>query len=152
CIGITKTCDSTATPGGTVHYSGTVTNCGNVTLTNVVVLDTVPGVQTNVQVLGPITLAPGASSPYSSTYTVPATFCGILTNTATATANTICGASVGPRSANCTTTVVSTPCLAVTKVCPTVTTVNLSSPSYSVSGFVTNCGTATMTNVVVVDI
>src|SRR6266700_3424269 len=114
---ITKTCDQKVSPGGTVNFSGTVTNCGNVTLTNVVVTDTVPGIVTNKAVLGPITLAPHTSSPYSGTYIVPSDFCGPLTDATVASADTVCGASVSSPSRSCTTTLTTSPALAVTKNC-----------------------------------
>jgi uncharacterized repeat protein (TIGR01451 family) len=176
CIGITKTCDSTATAGGTVNFSGTVTNCGNVTLTNIVVHDTVPGVLTNVAVTLPTTtLAPHTSLNYSSSYTVPTGFCGDLTNTATVTANTICGVPVGPASKGCITHVPCPPQICVAKliacflgtnstgqeVCGgfshsatgfkvvTATATNL--PAFCYSLTVSNCGPVGLINVSVID-
>src|SRR5262249_5219765 len=63
----------------------------------------------------------------------------------------VCGNGTTANSQTCTVTVISTPCLAVTKVCPATNEI-IFGQSYTVSGFVTNCGTATMTNVVVTDI
>jgi LPXTG-site transpeptidase (sortase) family protein len=61
--------DTRADAGDTVSYAFTITNTGNVTLTNVLVTDTVGGVTING---GPLTLQPGDSnsSSITGTYTL----------------------------------------------------------------------------------
>src|ERR1019366_1564263 len=67
-IAVTKACPpQPVTAGGTLVYTGTVTNTGNVTLTNVLVVDNQPA--PNTPVLGPITLAPGAGTTFPASYT-----------------------------------------------------------------------------------
>ena len=46
CLAVTKTCQ-TAVVGQSQLISGTVTNCGNVTLTNITVSDNIAGAITN---------------------------------------------------------------------------------------------------------
>jgi len=60
---VTKDCVDAATPGDPITFSGTVTNTGDVLLVDVTVTDDHAG-----QVLGPISLAPGASAPYNGQY------------------------------------------------------------------------------------
>ena len=92
-IELVKTADMSGFPNGvaqegdTVPYSFTITNTGNVTLTNVTLTDPLPGI---VLAGGPIaTMAPGAvdSVTYTATYTVTAADLanGTVDNTATAT-------------------------------------------------------------------
>ena len=70
-IAVDKICTANINAGGTgidVLFSGSVSNTGNVALENVTVVDDngTPGVPgDDVIVLGPISLAPGASAPYS---------------------------------------------------------------------------------------
>jgi hypothetical protein len=66
-ISITESCP--APVGGLASYSGVVSNTGNVTLTNVFVVSSKPN--NNTPVLGPITLAPGASAPFSGSFATP---------------------------------------------------------------------------------
>jgi hypothetical protein len=84
-ISVTKTCTDAISPNGPIQYSGVVTNTGPwYALTNVTVVDDngTPGdVNDDVTVLGPITLAVGASASYSGSY-VPST--SPSTNTVTA--------------------------------------------------------------------
>ena len=92
-IELVKTADMSGFPNGvaqegdTVPYSFTITNTGNVTLTNVTLTDPLPGI---VLVGGPIaTMAPGAvdTATYTASYTVTAADLtnGTVDNTATAT-------------------------------------------------------------------
>lgn len=72
CIEVTKVCADATTLGGQITFSGTVSNCGAETLNSVTVVDDngTPGTPgDDVTVLGPISLAPGASQPYSGAYT-----------------------------------------------------------------------------------
>lgn len=87
CIEVTKACTNAVAIGEPIFFTGTVTNCGAGTLTNVTVVDdngTVGYFPDDVTVLGPISLAPGASVPYSGSYT-PAI--SPSTNTVIATAD-----------------------------------------------------------------
>jgi LPXTG-site transpeptidase (sortase) family protein len=81
--------------GDTITYAFTVTNTGNVTLTNVSVADKVGGVTISG---GPITLAPGASdsATFTGTYALKLADldAGTFTNTATATGKPPSGANV----------------------------------------------------------
>jgi hypothetical protein len=128
-----------------------VTNIGDVALTNVTVVDDsgTPGdTSDDVQVLGPIDLAPGASAPYnggfsasgaSSTDNVTASGSDTLTQTpVSATASASCAADV-------------TPAIEVDKLC--TATVNSSGSGIDVlfSGTVSNTGNVVLTNVTVVD-
>ena len=92
-IDLVKTADlsgfpnGVATEGDTVPYSFTITNTGNVTLTNVTLADPLPGI---VLLGGPIaTMAPGDvdSTTFTANYTVTAAdlTAGQVDNTATAT-------------------------------------------------------------------
>ena len=80
-----------AEAGANVTVTGTVTNTGNITLTNVVVTNTIGALQNlSRRVLGPITLAPGAGASFSDSYTVPLDSCGPYTDTLTARGNDKC--------------------------------------------------------------
>src|SRR5262249_2803841 len=121
---------------------------------NVVVVDIVTdanGTKTTNAVTTIASLAAGASQALPS-QTITPTICGPSTDIFNVSGTDVCGNGTSANSQTCTVTVISTPCLAVTKVCPTVTSVALSSPSYPVSGFVITSGPATMTNIVVTDV
>jgi len=142
---VTKNCPSTPTqPGTPLVYSGIVSNSGNVTLTNVIVINNQPA--PNTPVLGPITLAPGASTAFTNSYIIPLDSCGPYPDTLTARATTICGVSLtNTATAICPGT--NSPSIDVTKSCPA----GLVQPGgvMLVSGTVTNTGNITLTNVVV---
>ena len=53
------------TNGSLVSFGGSVCNTGNITLTNIFVFS---GQPSNVLVLGPLTLAPGACAPFTGSY------------------------------------------------------------------------------------
>ena len=74
---VTLRCPSgSLTPGGTATYSGTVANKGNVTVTNIVVVNTsAPG----VPVFTAPSLAPGASVNFSFDGSVPTDICSLDT-------------------------------------------------------------------------
>ena len=138
CITVTKNCTGPVLPGAAQVISGVVSNCGNVNLTNVIITD---------NILGPVTVIPnlaiGQSLPYSMQFTAG---CVGNTNTVTARATSICGQNV-TNTATAVCPVTFTPCLAVTKNCDTV---SIGQPN-TVSGFVTNCGNITITNISIVD-
>src|SRR5262249_46655243 len=106
CISVTKNCDGPIVVGGTQTISGVVSNCGNVTLTNVVISDNILGSVTNIA-----TLPIGGSVSYSKSFTAS---CNANTNTVTAVGTSICGTSV-TNSATAVCNVTSSPCIAVTK-------------------------------------
>jgi hypothetical protein len=61
-------------------------------------------------------LAVGESKPWNSTVSVPAGFCGNITNTASATGTSICGTATGPATATCVSTIeCAVPAICVTK-------------------------------------
>jgi uncharacterized repeat protein (TIGR01451 family) len=67
-ITVTETCAiNPVSLGETLVFSGAVSNAGNVTLTNVVVVSNQP--TNNTPVLGPITLTVGATTNYSAAFT-----------------------------------------------------------------------------------
>jgi len=70
-------------PGGTLVWTGSVTNASEIVLSNVVVLNDRPSSDTVV--FGPATLAPGESASFSGGYSVHACSCGPHTDTLTAT-------------------------------------------------------------------
>ncbi len=144
-IAVTKACPpGPVQPGGTLNFTGTVTNTGNVPLTNVVVVNNQPA--PNTVVLGPITLAPGAGQSFSGSYTVPLDSCGPYADTVTATGASVCGSSVtNTFTAVCPGT--NSPNIAVTKACPTGPV--QPGGTLNFTGTVTNTGNITLTNVIV---
>ena len=148
---LTKTADQASfdTAGDVLTYTFTVTNPGNVTLTNIIVTDptaTVSG--------GPIaTLAPGASdtTTYTASYTVTQADLdmGGVTNTATVEATPPSGPNVRNTSSAHVFSV-QNPAVSIVKTAD--------QPGYSYAGdvltytfTVTNTGNVTLTNVVVND-
>jgi hypothetical protein len=66
-IVVTETCPpGSVSSGSPVDFGGSVSNSGNMILTNVLVFS---GAQAVTPILGPLTLAPGASAPFAGTYT-----------------------------------------------------------------------------------
>jgi len=145
-IAVTKNCPPQPTPhGGQLIFSGTVSNPGNVTLINVFVVNTQPS--PNTPVIGPITLAPGASVDFTGSYTAPPVCCEIV-DTLTAHGQDRCTSS----NVTATTTVIcpllNTPRLTITKDCPT-TPVPVGG-LLVFNGSVSNSGDTILTNVYVV--
>jgi hypothetical protein len=79
---------SCPTDCGLAGFSGSVTNTGNVTLTNVFVLSSQPS--NNTLLLGPISLAPGAAAIFAGAYLIPC-----VTNLTTNTVGVVTTNSVG---------------------------------------------------------
>ena len=146
-IRVTKNCPaSPVAPGGLIVFSGTVSNAGNITLTNVIIVDNQP--TNNAPVFGPVTLAPGQSATYTGSYRAPLDTCGPLNDIVTATARSICGSNVShTASASC--PVITTPRISITKRCPAAPTPFGGLLVYS--GTVSNNGNITLTNVFVFD-
>lgn len=143
---VTKLCPpNPVAPGGTLAYTGTVTNTGNITLINVIVVSDKPAA--NTRVYGPATLAPGAGAVFSGSYTVPANGCGPYTSTLVATGRDRCFSRSVTNSVTLDCPGTSTPGLRVFKVCPTTPVQPGGTLSYS--GSVTNIGNVTLENVTV---
>lgn len=146
-IVVTKVCPPPVEPGGTLNYSGTVVNTGNITLNNVIVVSDKP--VANTRVFGPAVLAPGAEATFTGSYKVPADSCGPYTSTLVATGRDKCF-SVNVTNAvtvDCPGT--SQPSIRVARNCPTTPVQPGSILSYS--GSVTNTGNITLNNVTVRD-
>ena len=153
-IAVSKQCTAKVNGGGDgidVLFGGTVTNTGDVVLQNVTVVDNhgTPGnTGDDVTVLGPITLAPGASASYtggfgaggpSSTDIVSATGSDMLTHTpVSSNATASCAADV-------------LPAIAVTKQCAAKINSDGTGIDVGFAGTVTNTGNVILDNVMVVD-
>jgi uncharacterized repeat protein (TIGR01451 family) len=153
-IVVTKVCDPRRRllqPGGTLHYSGTVSNAGNITLVNVTVVDNQPANNTpviwNVDPPGPIILAPGETAGYTGFYTVLPDFCG--GDTVTASGQDACSYALVTTNVTATCPIFTTPRIGVTKRCPDGPTPHGGTLWFT--GTVTNMGNVTLTNVYVVN-
>jgi len=157
-IVVTKVCVPTlnrrgqtvpATNGGTITYTGTVCNTGNITLYNVTVVDNLGNQPiNNTLVIGPIILAPGECKPYTGSYIVPPDFCGA--DTVTARGFDYCSGALVTNSATATCPIAPySPRIVVTKQCPPQPTQHGGQLIYS--GTVSNAGNVTLINVFVVD-
>ncbi len=143
-IAITQNCPvAPVAPGGLFTYTGTVTNTGNIGLTNVVVLNNLSGAGTILKV---ISLAPGAGTNFTGSYLAP-TNCS-STSTATVTGQSVCGGSI-TNSTTTTCTITTTPGIAVTQMCPLSPVAPGGVVTYS--GTVTNTGNIPLTNIVVLN-
>src|ERR1035437_10071398 len=146
-ISVTAACPTTpVTPGSTVTYSGTVSNTGNITLKNVVVVSDRPAANTTVFTAP--TLAPGASAAFTGSYTVPANACSVIANL-NATGQDQCTDLVVTSPFTSTCPVTTAPAIAVTLACPA--TPPASDGSITYSGTVRNSGNVTLNNVTVVN-
>ncbi|MFN8195561.1 MAG: GEVED domain-containing protein [Nocardioidaceae bacterium] len=135
------------TAGSTIAYSFLVTNTGNVTLTSVGVSDPKVGAVTC-----PVTtLAPGASTTCTKTYTLTQADvnAGSVTNTATASGTPPTGAAVSATSST-TTTIVRTSTITLDKQAGTPTG-NTAGSTIAYSFVVTNTGNVTLTGVNISD-
>ncbi len=147
-VKITKVCDTYCcgdepTPGGEYHYTGTITNTGNITLEQVKVYSQQLG--SNAPSLGPITLGPGEGATYEVRYPVPFDFCG--SDTVTVEGVSMCGNVVVRDAVSSTCPVVTSPGIAVQNLPPDI-------PPQGCSviigrGSVANTGNVTLTNVMV---
>ncbi len=138
CIVVTKNCDTVDIGQGNT-VSGTVTNCGDVTLTNISIVDNLYGT-----LASGLTLEPGAGTTYSQLVTNNT--CGNFTNIMTASGTSVCGAQVSDTDTNVC-IVTENPCIEVTKNCDTVDP----GQTNTVSGVVTNCGNVALINICVID-
>lgn len=146
-IRVTKACPVTpVTEGGLLVFTGTVTNTGNVTLTNIFVVNNRP--TANTTVLGPITLAPGAGTNFTGSYTAPLNAC-LITDTLTATGRDKCNGNPVTNSVSATCPIITLPRIAVTLACPPVPSAPGGLITYT--GTVRNSGNVTLNNVTVVN-
>jgi len=147
CIEVTKECDGAPFAyGAPIKIKGTVTNCGDIILHEVTVVDDQAGL-----LFGPADLAAGASADFSGQYDPTGDLCGPFTDTVTAT-GTASDLDVPVEvtdDASITCEIETNPCIDITKTCPP--TVAAGTTSYEVSGVVSNCGDVPLENVTVVD-
>ena len=150
CLEIVKTClnENPYLLGEVVQYNYTVTNCGNVTATNVIVTDDKVAVNGNA-----ITLAPNeSSSAFTANYTVTQADVdeGSFTNTATVT-GMVNGASVSDTDTHTANAkVADEPCVQILKSCTPNGPYQLNDLITYVYT-VTNCGNVPLTGVMVTD-
>jgi uncharacterized repeat protein (TIGR01451 family) len=145
-IVVTKNCPASPTPHlGLLIFTGTVSNPGKVTLVNVFVVNNQPS--NNTPVIGPITLAPGASVNFTGSYTAPEYCCQVI-DTLTARGQDRCTGTEVTATATAVCPLLNTPLITVTKDCPT-TPVPVGG-LYAFSGSVSNAGDTILTNVYVV--
>jgi hypothetical protein len=160
CIGVTKNCVNTCTPyGQPIQFSGVVSNCGNILLLNVTVTDDQNG---GVLVFSTNALQPGASAPYSGSYTNSgAILCGPFTDTVTAigTANTAPTPVNVTNTASATCHVSTSPAITLLKDCGKVTggVLDVTTKTLSIGDqyadvfSVTNTGNVPLTDIVITD-
>ena len=150
CIDVKVLCEN-AEVGQAIPISGTVSNCGNVTLHNVVVVSDngTPGVPgDDVIVFGPTTLAPNEKGPYTGSY--PQVDCPttVIVTAGGVTAQECGGQNVTDTdSAAC--GIPGTPGIDVSKDCQWNNDCDNPVVSYSIT--VTNTGDLALNNVVAVD-
>lgn len=140
-IAVTHSCPSeTPTAGATVTFSGTVRNTGTLTITNIVV------VNAGTKALGPITLEPGQSAGFTSSYPVPADACTV-TSTVTASGNAVCGSQTVTSTSTQNCPVRTNPALNLVVNCPATPVGAGGTLVYN--GSVRNTGDVTLNEVVV---
>jgi formylglycine-generating enzyme required for sulfatase activity len=124
CVQVSKVCGPTNViigVNGTAQYtvSGSVANCGNVPLTNVVVVDHIVDANgvthtVSIPIIGSIAVNGIAVIPAQ---TITTTLCGPSVDHFTVTADSVCGGSAPPASSDtCTTIVDCPPAIDVTKL------------------------------------
>ena len=146
-LAVTLACPAvSAIAGGPITYSGTVLNTGDVTLNNVFVVNNQPA--PNTPVIGPLTLAPGASNSFTVNFTAPTNACSV-SSTVTATGSDNCTSATVANTASATCPLITAPSLMVTQVCPVSPAIPGELLTYS--GTVTNTGNITLTNVEVLN-
>lgn len=146
-ITVTQTCPTIQSiPGGMLTYSGTVSNSGNVSLTNVVVVNNHPASNTVIYTVA--FLAPGASTNFTGSYQVPLNCC-VVSSTVGATGRDICNGVTVADTFTATCTVLTTPKIVVTKICPA--TELRTGDLLQYSGTVSNAGNITLVNVTIVN-
>jgi len=131
-------------PGGSATYSGSVSNAGTSTLTNIIVVSDQPAANTTVFTVA--SLAPGAVTNFTGSYTVPPNSCSVAA-AFSVTAQNRCtpGTVTNIASVNCLTT--TTPGLSIMETCPAGPVAAGTPVVYT--GAVTNTGNITLLNVLV---
>ena len=130
--------------GGTLVYSGTVLNGGDITLTNIVVVSDRPAPNTTVFTVA--SLAPGASANFTSSVSVPADACSVTT-TFSRQGKDQCTLNPVTNTVASTCPITTAPAIAVTLACPTVPAAAGGLITYT--GTVRNSGNVTLNNVIV---
>jgi hypothetical protein len=128
-------------------FTGTVSNPGDVTLINVMVANNYQAdcySRTNGPVIGPITLAPGASVNFSGSYIAPLSCCEVI-DTLTASGQDRCAGTRVTATATAACPLLSTPRITVTRICPPAPVNGV----FAYSGSVSNAGDVVLTNVIV---
>jgi uncharacterized repeat protein (TIGR01451 family) len=146
-VSITQLCPAVpATLGGPLVFTATVVNTGNITLTNVIVVNDRPAAGTQVLRVG--ALAPGQSTNFSGTFTVPANLNACtITNTLNVTGRAKCDGQTASAAVTTICTVQATPAIRITKICPATPVTSGDLLTYS--GVVSNAGNVTLTNILV---
>jgi len=145
-IAVVKNCPPTPVArGGLFVFTGTVTNTGNVTLNNVFVVNNAP--TNNTPVLGPISLAAGASTNFTGSYIANSDCCAVI-DTLTASGQANCTGTLVTNTATAVCPLLISPAITITRVCPAgpVSAGGL----FAFSGSVSNAGDVTLTEVFVV--
>jgi len=139
CIGVTKTCNTVISGSGQPNLvTAVVTNCGNVPLHGITVLDNIYGSVGTIALL-----APGGTATLTKSVT---NTCGVFTNVVTATGLSPCNTTVANTStAVC--VVTENPCIGVTKTCNAV----VSGQPNLITAVVTNCGNVPLHGITVTD-
>ena len=140
---ITKTCPpNPVAAGGQITYGGTLQNAGNVTLTDIVVN------RGTDHVFGPVSLAPGASTSFTGSSSVPVNVCSI-TETWAAVGKDKCSGAAVSESATTTCPVITTPKIRLALTCPTGPITP--GTSFKYGGTVNNLGDVALNNIVVLN-
>ncbi len=147
-IDVSKDCPADAAAGAAITYEITVANVGNVTLTNITVIDDIIGEQSDQF---PDTLGVGSDPVTVQVQYTPVAGDGDpVTNTVTATGDWDAGETTESVSdtAECTTDITHAPGIIVTKTCPPLVAFG-ADISYTIT--VTNTGNEALENVLVSD-
>jgi len=138
CVSVSTFCVPPVQVGRSNLVTGLVTNCGDVVLTNVILSHNLAGHIATI-----LTLPVGASSNYSKSVLAPFNaVCSDFSSVVTVRANSVCGVIV-TNTATTTCPVVVVHCLQATKNCTQVAL----GQQHIISGFATNCGNVTLTNI-----
>lgn len=144
-IAIVRDCPSALIPrGALVNFTATVVNIGDVTLTDVIVRNTLP--TNNTPVFGPVTLAAGESKDFTYSYTTPMDCnCCELVDTLTARGLDKCSARSVAATATAVCEYASYPGISASITCPPAGL----SGVIKFTGVIVNSGDCTLTNVIV---